>query len=199
LSVAAAVLGGRQARAEGDVPTEPRLFLRLAVGPAFGYESWSPDGGGPGASYTGWAPALEIAVGRQVRRGLVLAGELQLAMIVNRTESYLGGSYPLTDTLHFVDVLGPIVDYTLWSRPWFHVGGGAGLAAATDVDAHMGSTATHFGFALSVHAGYCRHLARAWSIGVMGRLTLYGFESDTPAPPASSVGFLPVLLLTFTR
>jgi hypothetical protein len=199
LSVAAAVLGGRQARADGDVPSEPHLFLRLAVGPAFNYESWSPEGGNSGASYTGWGPALEIAVGRQVRRGLVLAGELQLAMIVNRTESYLGGSYPLTDTLHFVDVLGPVVDYTPWSRPWLHVGGGAGLAAATEVDAHMGSTATHFGFALSVHAGYRRHLARAWSIGVMGRLTLYGIESDTPAPPASSVGFLPVLLLTFTR
>ncbi len=176
-----------------------RLFLNLAVGPAFDHESWSPEGGSSGASYTGWGPALEVSVGRRVRPGLVLAGDLQLAMIVNRTESYLGGSYPLADTLHFVDTLGPLVDYTPWSRPWFHVGGSAGLAAATDVDTHMGSTATHLGFALSVHAGYRRHLARAWSIGVMGRLTLYGFDSDTPAPPASSVGLLPALLLTFTR
>ena len=35
-------------------------------------------------------------------------------MIVNRTESYLGGSYPLTDTLHFVDSWARIADYTLW-------------------------------------------------------------------------------------
>ncbi len=199
LAIAAVVLSGPRAWADDEAPGEPRLVLGLAVGPAFDYESWSPEGRSPGASYTGWGPALEVAVGRQVRPGLVLAGELQLAMIVNRSESYLGASYPLTDTLHFVDTLGPLVDYTPWSRPWFHVGGGAGLAAATDVDAHMGSTATHLGFALSVHAGYRRHLARAWSIGVMGRLTLYGFGSDTPAPPASSVGLLPVLLLTFTR
>jgi hypothetical protein len=199
LALAAAALRAMPVSAAGELAAERSTFLSLAVGPAFNYESWSPDGASQGASYTGWAPALDVAVGRQVRRGLVLAGELQLAMIVNRTESYLGASYPLSDTLHFVDVLGPMVDYTPWSRPWLHVGGSAGLAAATDVDAHMGSTATHFGFALSVHAGYRRHLARAWSIGVMGRLTLYGFESDTPAPPASSVGFLPVLLLTFTR
>ena len=53
LSVVAAVFVGRQARAEGDVPGEPRLFLRLATGPAFNYESWTPSGGSPGASYTG--------------------------------------------------------------------------------------------------------------------------------------------------
>jgi hypothetical protein len=199
LGIAVVVLASQHAQAEGGAPDETRTFLRLSIGPAFDYESWSPDGGSPGASYTGWGPALDVAVGHQVRRGLVLAADLQLAMIVNRTESYRGASYPLTDTLHFVDTLGPIVDYTPWSRPWLHVGGGAGLAAATEVDTHMGSTATHLGFALSVHAGYRRHLARAWAIGVMGRLTFYGIESDTPAPPASSVGFLPVLLLTFTR
>ena len=70
---------------------------------------------------------------------------------------------------------------------------------ATDVDTHMGSTPTNLGFALSVHAGYQRRLARAWSIGVMGRLTFYRFGSDTPPPSASSVGFLPALLLTVTR
>ena len=70
---------------------------------------------------------------------------------------------------------------------------------ATEIDTNTGSTATHLGFALSVHAGYRWHLAGTWSIGVMGRLTLYGFVSDTPAPPASSVGLLPVLLLTFAR
>ena len=33
----------------------------------------------------------------------------------------------------------------------------------------------------------------------MGRLTFYGFGSQTPASLASSIGLLPVLLLTFTR
>ena len=199
LAIAAAALSGPQARAEGEATNEPRLYLRLAVGPAFNYESWSPSGGSPGASYTGWAPALDVAVGRRVRPRLVIAGDLQLATVVNRTESYLGGSYPLTDTLHFLDSLSAIADYTLWRHPRLHGGGGLGLLVTNDVDTHMGSAATNLGFALSVHAGYRRRLARAWSIGVMGRLTFYGFGSQTPPPSASSIGFLPVLLLTFTR
>jgi hypothetical protein len=199
LSVVAAVLVGQQARAEGEAPSKPRLFLRLAIGPAFNYESWSPQGGYAGASYTGWAPVLDVAIGRQVRPRLVLAGELQLAPVVNRTENAFGGSYPLTDTLHLVDSLGAILDYTPWRHPRLHFGGGAGVLVVTEMDTNSGSTATHLGFALSGHAGYRRHLAGAWSIGVMGRLTLYRFSSDTPAPPSSSLGLLPVLLLTFTR
>jgi hypothetical protein len=198
LVIATTLGGGRRARAEGDVPNEPRLFLRLATGPAFTYENWSPDGGSPGASYTGWAPVVDVAVGRRVRRRLVIAGDLQLAGVVNRTESYLGGSYPLVDTLHFIDTLSVIADYTLWRYPLLHVGGGLGLMAATDVDTHMGSTTTDWGFALSAHAGYSRRLGRGWSIGGMGRLTFYRFGSDTP-PTATSVGILPTLLLSFTR
>jgi hypothetical protein len=199
LAIAAVVVSAPPVRAEGEDRSEPRLFLRLAAGPALNYESWSPSGGSPGASYTGWAPAVDVAVGRRVRPRLVIAGELQLAMVVNRTESYLGGSYQLTDTLHFLDSLSGIADYTLWRHPQFHGGGGLGLLVTTDVDTHMGSTATNLGFALSVHAGYRRRLARAWSIGVMGRLTFYGFGSQTPPPAASSLGLLPTLLLTFTR
>lgn len=198
LSVVGAVLAGQQARAEGEAPSKSQLFVRLAIGPAFNYERLSPDGYA-GASYTGWAPVVDVAIGRQVRPRLVLAGELQLAPVIDRTESALGGSYPLTDTLHFLDSLSAISDYTPWRHPRLHLGGGAGVLVVTEVDTNSGDTATHLGFVLSVHAGYRRHLAGAWSIGVMGRLTLYGFGSDTPAPPSSSVGLLPVLLLTFTR
>jgi hypothetical protein len=198
-ALACAALFGGSAQAGGDPAGEPRLFFRLATGPAFNHESWSPDGGSPGASYTAWGPALDVAVGRRVRRGLVVAGDLQLAMLVNRTESYLGGSYPLTDTLHFVDTLSGLVEYTPWSLPRLHFGGGAGVMAATDVDSHMGSTKTSWGWSLSAHAGVDRRLPRGWSVGVMGRLTLYRFGSDTPPPSSTSIGLLPVLLVTFTR
>jgi hypothetical protein len=199
LVLAAAALLSRPARADGEPPAERPLFLSLAVGPAFCYESWSPDGGSPGASYTGWAPALDVAVGRRVRPRLVIAGDLQLASVVNRTESYLGGSYPLTDTLHFLDTLSAIADYTFWRHPRFHAGGGLGLLVMTEVDTHIGSATTNLGFALSVQAGYRRHLAGNWSVGVMGRLTFYRFGSDTPPPSSTSIGLLPVLLVTFTR
>jgi hypothetical protein len=197
LASAAVALSGRPAGATGDLPPARPLFLELAVGPAFSYESWSPAGPSAGASYTGWGTALEVAVGRRVRPRLVLAADLQLAMIVNRTESYLGGSYPLTDTLDFVDTLGTLVDYTLWSRPRWHVGGSAGLMAATRVDTHMGSTDTSWGWSLSAHAGVRRPLARAWSVGLVGRLTFYQFGSNTQ--PGTSVGLLPVVLVDFTR
>jgi hypothetical protein len=199
LAIAAALAAGSPARADDLAPTEPRLFLRLAAGPGFGYESWTPEGGSAGASSTGWAPVLDVAVGRRVRPRLVVAGELQLAAIVDRTESYRGGSYPLVDTLHFVDTLSAIADYTLWRYPRLHAGGGVGLMAMTAVDGHMGSTATSWGFALGAHAGYRRPLSHTWSIGVMGRVICYRFASDTPRPSATSTGVLPSLLLTFTR
>jgi hypothetical protein len=199
LAMAAVVLAGSRARAEGDGTGERRDFLSLGVGPTFDYESRSFSGGSAGASYTGWGPALDVAVGRRVRPRLVIAGDLQLAMIVDRTESYLGGSYPLSETLHFLDSLSAIADYTLWRLPQLHFGGGMGLLVVTQVDTHMGSTDTNLGFALSAHAGWQRRLRRGWSVGVLGRLTFYGFGSQTPTPASSSVGLLPVVLLTFTR
>ncbi|HSS38772.1 MAG TPA: hypothetical protein VLT58_08385 [Polyangia bacterium] len=199
MSFTAALCAHRLARAGTDAPGEPRLFVRLAIGPAFDRETWTPSGPGPGASYTGWAPALNVAVGWRVRPRLVVAGDLLLSSIVNRTESYRGGSYALADTLHLLDTVSVFADYSLWRYPRLHVGGGPGLLVVTEVDTHMGSTATNVGFALSAYIGYRRHLARAWSIGVIGRLTAYAFGSDAPAPPASSIGLLPVLLLTFSR
>lgn len=198
LVIAATLLAVRPARAEGDLDKKPRLYLRLAAGLAFDHESWSPSGGSAGASYTGWAPALDVAVGARVRSRLVIAGDLQLAPVVNRTESYRGGSYPLTDTLHLLDSLSAIAQYTFWRHPSLHVGGGIGLLVTTEVDTHLGSTATNLGFALSVEAGYHRHLRGAWSIGALGRLTFYRFGSDS-APPASSLGLVPAALVTFTR
>ena len=141
------------ARADVEPAPERRLFIRFATA-RVRLRELDPVGGPPGASYTGWGPALEVTVGRRVRPRLVIAGDLQLAAVVNRTQSYLGGSYPLAGTLHLVDTLSAIADYTLWRHPRFHGGGGIGLLLVTDVDTQMGSTPTNFGFALSVHAGY---------------------------------------------
>ena len=186
-------------RAELESPVEHRLFLRLAAGPAFAYESWQPTGGSPGATYTGWGPAVDVTVGRRLRPGLAIAGDLQLAGIINRSERYLGGSYALADTLHLVDTLGVLADYAPRSRPWFHFGGGLGAVAVTDVDTNMGGAQTSWGWSAAVHAGIERHLSARWSVGLLGRLTLYHFGGDAPPPPSSSTGLLPTLLVTFTR
>jgi hypothetical protein len=196
LAVFCAVAPASAAPAERD---PPRLFVRLGVGPAFDAERWSPDGGSAGARTTGWAPAFDVAAGWRLRPRLVLAADLQIAPVVNRTESYRGGSYELADTLHVVETLGALVDYSFARVPRVHAGGGLGLMAATDADTHMGGTATHLGGALSAHAGYARPLRRGWSVGAMARLTVYRFGSDRPPPPSTSVGVLPVLLVTFAR
>lgn len=187
------------ARAGGDTGREPRLFVRVAVGAAFDRESWTPSGGTQGARYTGWAPVLELAVGRRLRPRLVIAGDLQLASVVDRTETYRGGSYGLADTLHLLDTLSVIADYGLWRYPRVHVGGGPGLLVVTEIDTQFGGTATNLGGALTGYAEYRRHLGRRWDMGVIAKLTAYAFGSSSPAPSSFSIGILPAVVLTFSR
>ena len=191
------VVGSRAAWAK-----EPRyhegLFLRLATGPAFMRESWRPEGGGERATYTGWGPALEVAVGKSVARGLVVAGAAQLAGIINRTETFRGSSYDLASTIHFVDTVGALVDYYPDPRKGFHLGGALGLVAVSELDTHFGNLQTDWGGSASLHVGKETFISDRWSAGVMARVTFYWYGTGDPAPGASSKGFSPTLLLAFT-
>ena len=64
LALALVLFIAAPARADVAPAPERRLFARFGAGAAFDYESWHPDGGAPGASYTGWGPALDVTVGR---------------------------------------------------------------------------------------------------------------------------------------
>jgi hypothetical protein len=199
LVISLAALSGRGARAEGEPSGDGRLFVRLAVGPAFTYERWHPTGGSPGATYIGWGPTLDLAIGRRLGPGWRVAGDLQLAGIIDRDEGYLGGSYPLQNTLFLLETASVLADYTPRSHPRFDFGGALGVLAATEIDTQAGSTATDWGWAASFHVGVRRALSAKWSLGLMGRLTVYRFGSDLPAPTSTATGLLPVLLVTFTR
>jgi hypothetical protein len=191
--------GARLARADNGAPSDGRLFLRLGVGPGFSYESYRPEGPTAGANYAGWGPALELAAGWPVVPGLVLGGDLQSAGIFNRDETYPGHTFGLPDTLHLVEVLGAFADYAPRSRPWIHVGGTLGAVAIIDVDTYMGGAQSGWGLAVSMQGGVQRPLAGRWAIGVLARLAFYQASGNAPPPPAIVSGFLPTLLLTFTR
>lgn len=192
-------LGAPPARAEPPPAPERRLFLRLGIGPAFSYESYRPQAPVPGSGYFGLGPALEVEVGWRILPGLVVGGALQSAGILDRDERYLGRWYSLLDSLHLVDTVGGLADYTFRSHPRLHVGATLGALAITDVDTDMGGAQTVWGLAMSVHAGLQRPLRGRWAIGVLARLTFYQVGSGTPAPESAVTGVLPTLLLTFTR
>jgi hypothetical protein len=209
LAIAAPALATTATTPEAAQPTvaqaaRPRrthagLFLRLAVGPAYMRESFSPDGGAQGASYAGSGPALAVAVGHTVLRpGLIVAGAFQSSGIFNRSETFRGVSYTLDDTLHLVDTFGALVDWYPDPRRGFHAGGALQLVVVTEVDTHMGGSLTSVGPGLSLHAGKEWFISPRWSAGVLGTVTLYHVGNDSPAPGSTSNGILPTLLAAFT-
>jgi hypothetical protein len=186
------------ARAGDDARVHQGHFLRLAAGFGYVHESWHASGGTADAVHRGWGPALEIAVGKHVRPGLVLGGSLQLTGIINRDETTRGVTFPLDDTVHFVDTVAALVDYYPNPRRGLHAGGTLGVAAITELDTHMGGTQTSLGPAASLHAGYERFVSKRWSAGGLARLAFHRYGTERPPPAATSNGLLASLLLAFT-
>ncbi len=93
------------ARARRRWPTRPPGARppRLATGFSYLHESWHPSGGAAGAVHTGWGPVLDVTLGKFVRPRLCWGQPPAIAGIINRDETTLGMTYPLADTLHFVD------------------------------------------------------------------------------------------------
>jgi len=195
LAAAFLVAGGaRAAGADDGARVHDGRFLRVATGLAYLHESWSPSGSAPDAVHTGWGPALEVALGKFVRPRLALAGSIQLATAINRDETTQGMTYPLTDTLHFVDTISALVDFYPDARRGLHLGGSVGFATITEVDTYMGGAQTSWGLAAALHAGHEWFVSRRWSVGGMARLAFHSFGTDTPPPAATANGLLFSLL-----
>jgi hypothetical protein len=186
------------ARADDGGRDHQGRVVRIAAGPAYLHESWHPSGGTGDAVHTGWGPALDVTVGKFVRPRLMVAGSLAIASIINRDETTLGTTYPLDDTLHFVDTATALVDFYPNPSRGLHAGGALGIAAITEVDTHMGGSQTSWGPIVALHVGWERFVSRRWSAGGMLRLAFYHYGTDTPPPDASANGLLTSLLLTFT-
>ena len=87
-----------------------KLTVRVAAGVAYLHESWSPNDGNPGSVQSGWAPALEVAVGRVLSPGLVVGGLWQGASVFSPTESYAGTDYHITQAVKLSNLVGAFVE-----------------------------------------------------------------------------------------
>lgn len=195
LAIAASLFAGTL-RAEEIARSGP--VLRMAGGAAYLQERVDLRDRSPGAVYTGFGPSLEIAVGKRIAPRLLLAASWQSAGLFNREQRYLGQSYELSGTLHWLNGLGLLVDYNpdRWRR--LELGGGLGALAATEVDTVYGAHHTSWGAIVSVHVGWKWRLSARWSASLLGRVSFYWYERDDPAPGATASALLPTLSLAFT-
>jgi hypothetical protein len=175
-----------------------RRFFRLSLGTVYLYEAWSPNGGGPGAVYSGLGWSLEAALGREVRPGLVVGGRWQLAAVIDPNESYDGRTVAAPGTARFLDLLGGFIDETPGPHRRFHFGGGAGVVAGSNLDVHVAGFPTGWGATLSAHVGYDRALSRRWSCGALAQLAVYRVWASESGVSSVSDGLLPTLAIAFT-
>jgi len=188
--------------ASSDRLSDKRLhdgfFVQLALGPVYLQESWSPTGGGAGATFGGWGTSLETSIGKGVRPGLIIGGRWQLVAVVDANESYEGTTYVAHDTARFLNVIAAFVDYYPNPRRGLHFGGTAGAVAASNLDAEYGAHATSWGVAISAHLGYEVFFTSRWSVGVLAQLSAYRYSTTEAGVSSVSDGLLPTLAVAFT-
>jgi len=173
------------------------FFLRLSLGAVYLHESWNPSGGSPGAVFGGVGTSVEASIGKSIRPGLIVGGLWQLVAVTDPNESYLGTTYVAPRTSRFLDVVAAFVDYYPNPRRGLHVGGSAGLLAASNLDREC-CLSTHWGTALSVRVGYDVFLSSRWSVGALAQLANYRYSSTEASVSSVSDGLLPTLALAFT-
>jgi hypothetical protein len=189
------------ARAAPDAPprADLKLTLRVAAGAAYLHESWSPGDGNPGSAQSGWAPALEVAVGRTLSAPLAIGGVWQSASVFSLTESFAGTDYHLTHVVKLWNLVGVYAEDPRLPRIPVRAGIALGLVASSFLDTAQAQTDTSYALAASPYLGYERLAWRRWSLGVLARCTLYrSVFGDTPAS-ATTTGVMPSLMLTVAR
>jgi hypothetical protein len=176
------------------------FFLHLAAGAAYVRESWRPDSASlASATGFGWGPALEVAVGMSSASGWAVGGSWQLSGIFNRREIYRGQTLELPSTLHLVDVFALLVDHAPRVRGFVHFGASLGFLVVSELDTYDGQTNSNWGLVSALHVGTDPFRAGRWSIGVLARLSVYRYGSESPPPAATIRAVLPTLLIAFSR
>jgi hypothetical protein len=173
-------------------------FVRIGFEAVYLYESWTPSGATPGAAYEGWGTALDTAVGVNIRPGLIVGGRWQVAGVVDLNEVFQGLTFVPTHQVRLMNTIGAFVDGSPVRWRGLHVGGGAGLLAASTLDRNYGALSTGWGGTLWLQAGYERHFSRRWSAGVLVGLAGYRTWSDEAAVSSATNGLLTTLALAFT-
>lgn len=175
-----------------------KVTLHLATGVAYLHESWSPNDGNPGSVQSGWAPALEVAVGRVLSPRLAIGGVWQSASVVSLNESFAGTDYHLTRTLKLSNLVAAFVEEPRLPRVPLRAGIALGLLASSFLDLAQEQISTTYALAASPYLGYDRRLSKRWTVGALARLTLYrSLFGEIPAS-ATTTGVLPSLMAAFT-
>jgi hypothetical protein len=185
------------ARAGQGTEAEPRLLLRLGTGAAYVHESWTPGDGNPGSIKTGWAPVLEIALGRAFSADLVAGGLLQVTPLFAPTESFAGVSYHLTDQIDLISLAGLFVEDAFLPRLPLRAGISVGAVVSTLFDEAQQQRQTRVGVGLSPYLAWDRRLSGRWRAGLLARTAIYRNVSGDLPSSASAGGVVTSVLLTF--
>jgi hypothetical protein len=175
-----------------------KLTLRLATGVAYLHESWSPNDGNPGSVQHGWAPVLEVAVGRVLSPRLIVGGVWQIASVFSLTESFAGTDYHFQQVAKLSNLVGAYAEDPRLPHLPIRVGIAVGAVASSFLDTAQAATETTWALAVSPYVGYDHQLSKRWAVGAIARVNVYrSLFSDTPSS-ATTTGLLPSLLAAFT-
>lgn len=176
-----------------------KLSLSVAAGAAYVRESWNPNDGNAGALKTGWAPALDLSVGRVLSPNLVAGGILEATALFDPTESFAGNSYRLTDQADVVCLTGVFVEDPRLPRVPVRAGLALGAVTSLLYDHAQDQVQARLGIGVSPFLGYDRRLSGRWQIGVLARVAFYrNVAGDIPSS-ATAGGLVTSLMVAFTR
>jgi hypothetical protein len=174
-----------------------KLTLRVSAGAAYLHESWTPHDGNPGSVQSGWAPALEVAVGRTLSPRLAIGGVWQSASVFSLAESFAGTDYHLMRVVKLWNLVGAYAEDPRLPRIPLRAGIALGFVASSFLDAAQEQIDTTYAVAASPYLGYDRRVWRRLSVGALARCTLYrSVFGDNPAS-ATTTGVVPSLMVTF--
>ena len=186
-------------RADQGAGPEHKLSLSVATGAAYVRESWNPNDGNPGSVKTGWAPAVDISVGRVLSPNLIAGVILEATALFDPTESFAGNDYQLTDVADVVCLTGVFLEDRRLPRVPVRAGLAVGAVTSLLYDHAQDQVQTRLGVGFSPYVGYDRRVSGPWWIGLLARVAFYqNVAGDIPSS-ATARGLVTSLLLTFTR
>ncbi len=177
------------------IRTHDGFYTRLALGPALLSSSWGSTGS---VSVTGMGPALELAFGGTVGRGVVIGGGVYGASFLSPKIAYSGQSNSIDSAS--VTTVGPFVDWYPSPEDGWHVQGSVGYAITTYSGSSGKDSASGTGFGGLLGLGYEAWVADEWSIGGMLRCQ-YASASISASGSSSTVDtsvLVPAFVVTAT-
>jgi hypothetical protein len=179
------------------------FFARFAGGPAFTSLEYSTSG----SRIRGFGGALNLALGRAMQPGVILAVSMQMASYRDPTlTAYLASENGRDLSLTTFGVAF-LFDYYPDPRAGFHFGGELGVGGTVLRDTEADDLSKHdpTGTSWGAHLGYEVWISDQWSVGGLFKLNYLSLWRDRFATPGGIdpeyglSGFQPLLLASFTH